>query len=602
MFKTIFRRTSVVYLLTMFSFFIFSLFSVFILEFSSRSLQSLKTISWMYQHVTLVLASTLLLFCLLVLVYALLNNVLLTLGIGLLFTLLTSLIGYYKLLMLKQPIYPWDVSFFKNSDDMFSILRDLVSWKIIVGSIFIISFLVISLKFPIAKMRWRSRLSTVLFSLLFLFLFSFFFNNQPSALQKKIGFSEITWNQNSNYQMNGSILAFYGNMKKSMMNKPVEYTQEHVLAIAEKYSSLVKKENSETADAQTPNIVYMMDEALFDPTRLNDITYSEDPLVNWHALSKTSPSGYLLSPSFGGNTANTEFESLTGLSNYFLTQGSIPYQQSLTSKTFIPSIATILKSQGYQTMAIHPYHKTLFNRNIIYPILSLDTFYSEEEMKHKERKETYISDVSAVNEVLDHLHEDTGPQFIHLVTMQNHSPYHTGKFGETTIEVFGIDAYATEKKQLETYIQGVKYTDDAVQLLSEGLKTVERPTIVVMFGDHLPSLYPLLFKKVGWTNKPILLHQTPLMFLSNMDIPYQDMGSISPAFIGPTLFTMLGKHLNPYYELLAAVQAQIPGLNSFTLDENTLNASQKQILDDYRLIQYDLLVGKQYSKSILFDQ
>jgi phosphoglycerol transferase MdoB-like AlkP superfamily enzyme len=221
-------------------------------------------------------------------------------------------------------------------------------------------------------------------------------------------------------------------------------------------------------------------------------------------------------------------------------------------------------------------------------------------MKNREKQEVYISDMSAVKEVLDQLAEGDDPHFIHLVTMQNHAPYPSGHFGEETIDVFGLDNYKTEKTQLTTYVQGTKYTDEAIGYLQEHLADIKRPTIVVVFGDHLPSLYTNTYKKAGWSSKPDLLHQTPLLFLNNMNLGNEDLGAVSPIYLAPMILKMSNMPLNAYYTLLDSLHEQIPDLNFYTMKKERLSKEQTQLLHDYEMIQYDMLIGKQYAKDILF--
>nr|WP_272914977.1 LTA synthase family protein [Paenibacillus dendrobii] len=348
-----------------------------------------------------------------------------------------------------------------------------------------------------------------------------------------------------------------------------------------------------------------MDEAFFDPTRLPTYTMSEDPLKFIHQVQQSTPSGFMLSPEFGGNTANIEFEALTGLSMYFLKDGSIPYQQRIVKMSSLPSIVSILKERGYKAEALHPFDDTFYNRNRVYPIMGFDRFTSEKDLQDAQRftPNGYISDMFAVKEAVRELQNSDDPTFLHLVTMQNHFPFTKGLNGSNTINVEGVKP--EYKDELETYVHDTKLTDEALAYLSEQLKTIKRPTIVAFWGDHLPALSAGIYTQAGWDDKPRLKHETKLLYMANFDIGKQSVGTLSPAYIGPTIFQLSGQPMPPYYRLLEKIKSEIPGLSKHVLigssgEFSQLNAEQTSLLDDYRMIEYDILEGDNYSKDLLF--
>nr|WP_273545604.1 LTA synthase family protein [Paenibacillus caui] len=388
------------------------------------------------------------------------------------------------------------------------------------------------------------------------------------------------------------------------MEKPEGYSKAAIEEIAKKYGALPDKAASAAAPEQ-PNIVYMMDEAFFDPTRMTAFKFSEDPLQFIHQEERKTPSGFLLSPEFGGNTANVEFEALTGLSMYFLKDGSIPYQQKIVKMSSLPSIVSILKDRGYRALALHPFDKTFYNRDGVYKVMGFDKFTGEQDMENAGRitKDGYISDQSAVEEAVRELKASDQPTFLHLVTMQNHFPFTKGVNGPNTVTVEGVQP--GEKDELETYVQDAKLTDQALAYLSEQLKTIKRPTVVVFWGDHLPALSAGIYTQAGWDANPKLKHETKLLYMANFDIGQEPVGTQSPAFIGPTVFGLTGQKLPPYYKLLEKVKSEIPGLSKNVLLGSSgtltkLTAEQQALLHDYKLVEYDMLAGEHYSQNLLF--
>ncbi|MNV68031.1 Sulfatase [compost metagenome] len=205
---------------------------------------------------------------------------------------------------------------------------------------------------------------------------------------------------------------------------------------------------------------------------------------------------------------------------------------------------------------------------------------------------------------MEELKNSDQPTFLHLVTMQNHFPFTKGLNGPTTVTVDGVAA--EQKDELETYVQDTKLTDQALAYLAEQLQTIERPTIVVFWGDHLPALSSDIYTQAGWDKSPREKHETKLVYLANFDIGKEPAGTMSPAFIGPEVFRMSGQEMPVYYKLLNEVRQQLPGLSKNVLigasdDVVTgLSASQQELLNDYRLVEYDMLEGEEYARDLLF--
>lgn len=177
--------------------------------------------------------------------------------------------------------------------------------------------------------------------------------------------------------------------------------------------------------------------------------------------------------------------------------------------------------------------------------------------------------------------------------------------GPNTITVEG--GQPAQKDELETYVQDTKLTDEALAYLQQELLTIERPTIAVFWGDHLPALTAGIYTEAGWDQEPRLKHETQLLILANYEIGNETLGTLSPAFLGPTVFRLSGQPLPAYYKLLKQVQEEIPGLSKNVLVGSGssgilrgLTSGQQELLNDYRLIEYDLLEGEKYAEGLMF--
>lgn len=576
----------------------------FIMQAASLNLSLGRVLSWISQYYWLYISGSLFFFFVLLTFAAIIPNVYSGALFAFLVCCILAVANYKKLSTTGEPLFPWDLMQVKNAKEMTKITHGMISPAAVIAAVVIVAALAyLAFKLPKLKVQLPLRLVMVAVSVLMIAGFIQMVGGQ-SAFATSMHYQNIPWNQKVNYAQNGFVYAFTGNLNQKLMEKPEGYSKEAIEKIAAKYRNLPDSGTAKPA-AEQPNILYIMDEAFFDPTRLPTYTFSEDPLKFIHQHEHATPSGYLLSPEFGGNTANVEFEALTGLSMYFLKDGSIPYQQRIVKMSSLPSIVSILKEKGYETKALHPFDDTFYNRNRVYPILGFDRFTSEKDLQNAERftPNGYITDKYAMQEAVRQLQSSDKPAFLHLVTMQNHFPFTKGLNGENTITVGGVKP--EYKDEMETYVHDTKLTDEAVAYLSGELKNIKRPTIVVFWGDHLPALSSGIYAQAGWDQNPRLKHETKLLYMANFDIGKSSVGTISPSFIGPTLFKLSGQELPPYYRLLEKVQSEIPGLNKNVLIGasgiiSQLTPDQRSLLNDYRLVEYDLLEGEQYAKDLLF--
>ncbi|CJH83845.1 phosphoglycerol transferase/alkaline phosphatase superfamily protein [Streptococcus pneumoniae] len=397
------------------------------------------------------------------------------------------------------------------------------------------------------------------------------------------------------------------------MEKPKNYSKENMLQIAND----IKKQYSGNIGSQKkkekPNIIFVMSESFWDPTKVTNLSFSEDPVPNLHHYIENFPGGQTISPTFGGNTANVEFEALTSYSMSLLKPGSIPYQQVITNKKEIPSIPTALKKEGYYTSAIHSFGRTFFKRDDVYKVLGFDKFNAEDTMENVDIDGDYISDLAMSKEIIAELEEQKQPTFIHAVTMQNHFPFTEGRFGENLIEISGLENEES-KGELETYTEGLRRSDEALQYLIEQLDNFDRPTLLVFFGDHLPSLgtNKSFYKENEYitnektSNERLAMAQTPLLMYANFDMPNDNLGLVSPIHFSNLIFDYAGLNKSLFYQFLSELYKEIPVLrDELKVDKNgevinDLTKKQKEMLEQYKMLQYDLLVGNQYSKDILF--
>ena len=230
-----------------------------------------------------------------------------------------------------------------------------------------------------------------------------------------------------------------------------------------------------------------MNEAFSDPAILGDFETNEDYMPFVHSLMESETaetiSGNLNVSVLGGNTANTEFEFLTGNTMAFLPQGSVAYQQYVHGE--LPTIVSHLRDYGYKTIAMHPYNSTGWERNTVYPDFGFEESFFIRDFNNPEKIRKYVSDLACYEKIIEEFHNkpENTPLFVFNVTMQNHSSY-TEDFDNFTPD---ITVNNTNSKALNNYLSLMKISDEAIKKLICYFSEQDEDTIIVFFGDHQPT-------------------------------------------------------------------------------------------------------------------
>ncbi|WP_439033433.1 LTA synthase family protein [Bacillus paranthracis] len=577
----------------------------------------IEAMNWIYLYNMQFILSFVVIYAIYILVYNLIGKVFLSMILTSCTLVILGIVNYLKLIFRGDPLYPSDFTQIMHMQSVIPMVMDYFSWSYI---FVIILSIVACIVAGIYMRRYIQNVKThlgirallVVGSIFVLYAYGNFANTFMNKVFQKSGVDFVLWDQNENYASNGFVLGFISNLDTTVMEKPKNYSKENMLQIAND----IKKQYSGNIGSQKkkekPNIIFVMSESFWDPTKATNLSFSEDPVPNLHHYIENFPGGQTISPTFGGNTANVEFEALTSYSMSLLKPGSIPYQQVITNKKEIPSIPTALKKEGYYTSAIHSFGRTFFKRDDVYKVLGFDKFNAADTMENVDVDGDYISDLAMSKEIIAELEKQKQPTFIHAVTMQNHFPFTEGRFGENLIEISGLENEES-KGELETYTEGLRRSDEALQYLIEQLDNLDRPTLLVFFGDHLPSLgtNKSFYKENGYiTNEKtpserLAMAQTPLLMYANFDMPNDNLGVVSPIYFSNLIFDYAGLNKSLFYQFLSGFYKEIPVLrDELKVDKNgevinDLTKKQKEMLEQYKMLQYDLLVGNQYSKDIL---
>ena len=449
---------------------------------------------------------------------------------------------------------------------------------------------------------------------------------------KNLGDSPQIWNGLADSTNNGPVVNFLRLAHTKTMDKPNGYSQEAMEKISRKYTEQAKQLNQTRTENMTDNTVIMvLSETFSDPTRVPGVSFSEDPMPNIRHVKAQTTSGLMLSPGYGGGTANIEYQALSGLSmaNYSSTL-SIAYQQLVPSLKWAPTLNQAWdKANGKgSSIAFHAYNRNMYFRDLNYKKFGFSKFYATDGTPRLKGLRPlgsawYASDESFYSEVLKKISSSDQKKFYQVVTMQNHMPYEDfypdNQFKD---EDTSSNLQDDEKQNIETYTKGLSYTDQATTEFLNQLNHIDRPITVVFYGDHLPGIYSTAYSS---KDNILGLHETDYFIWSNdaSKSAGTKLDDVSSAYTSSNYFSaQLASHLNakvsPYLAFLTKMHETIPAISipssaGGNTDEpvyldaagNRINNKQlskeaKTMLHDYQLIQYDMSVGKNYLKDTGF--
>ena len=349
---------------------------------------------------------------------------------------------------------------------------------------------------------------------------------------------------------------------------PRDYSEEEIARIEK-----TEEELPETETEELPNIIFVQLESFFDPMLVNYLDISEDPIPTFRKLMEEYSSGYFKVPSVGAGTANTEFETITGMSMHYFGPGEYPYK-SILKETTCESAPYVLGELGYSTHAIHNNEANFYSRKSIFPNLGFDTFTSAEYMPEEDDKNPlgWTKDHVLTDEIVKCLDStEDQPDYVYTISVQGHGAYpEEPMIGDPGITVSGA---ATEEKnyQWEYYVNQIHEMDDFVGELVETLEDYPEDVVLVMYGDHLPTMD---LKVEELENK--YLFQTQYVIWDNFGLEKEDENLAA-------------------YQTAAAVMDRV-GIHEGTIfryHQARRNTRDYQV--DLETLQYDLLYGERYS-------
>jgi len=519
-----------------------------------------------------------------------------------------SISSYFKYALTGDYVYPWDLI---HSTGNLKELAGFVRIKIPVEYLlYLLGGMVIIIGLFLLRPKIRLKIIPRISIAGLLILLTFSGIRTPEKIAQTLGKFDMsvlsTSNQETNHLVNGFSGAFIVNLYSMKTAEPEGYSKETINEIMAKYKG------EKVKDFNSPDVIVILSESFWDPKLLPNTVFSQNPVANFEEISEreNAVSGYMYQTSFGGGTVRTEFEVLTGLSTDYIPVGAVPWQY-VTEE--IPTFASIYKDIGYETIFLHTFNSSFYLRNETYPRLGFDEIYFIDELKKiksitpKERG-NFISDDSFVEYIEYMLGKDKGkPKFVFGISMENHQPYE-GKYAQTVIDIANEDMSDESIYATRNYTTGVYYSDKALKKLVDYIDKREKDTVLVYFGDHLPSLGANkgAYTESGFIEKAEMadgdwekLMRTPFLIYGNFPLKDSEVlkadkeNHISSYSLLNCASELIGAPKTPFMQFLSDYTKAIPYFNN-RLKLKT-DARQDKFINKHKLLTYDILNGKKYS-------
>ncbi len=421
-----------------------------------------------------------------------------------------------------------------------------------------------------------------------------------------------TWGNNGS-KYNGYLLNFSLQLRSEMEIKPPEgYSEEAVRRLEEKYGG---SGETPSGGGQQPDIILILEESFADLSMLGSPVRTEQPVTPyWDSLEENVTRGYVLSSVYGGGTANSEFEVLTGNTMGFLPYGATPYQLYIHEPS--ASMASWLKDQGYVCKATHPYLSGGWSRTKVYPLLGFDSWSFIDDYPQQDMIRDYVSDREMFGEVIRIWEErdEDQPLFLFGITMQNHGGF--GYDGEGYTPCMKLEGYSEEYPDAEQYLGLIHESDSAIEDLLSYFEQQDRDVIVAIFGDHYPGLNIRFYEEIHQGPFDTLDEQepeyaVPYVIWTNFDRESGDTGLISMSDLGLRVLQTAGIELAPYDRFRLDLEQVIPVWNSQGFYSKTAGGfipyreaegEEKEWLQTYRIWQYNYLFDSGGRSDILFPE
>lgn len=419
-----------------------------------------------------------------------------------------------------------------------------------------------------------------------------------------------TWRPLESYYRQGFLPSFISGAQTIRPPRPDDYTVEGAEETIEEYATAYDEgagssESRAAAESQfseeQPTVITIMNETFSDLSIYQQLHAGYTGPEYFKGMSDCLSRGKLYVSAYGGGTANTEYEFLTGNSMANLGSGVYPY--TIYNLQDTENLAAQFKDLGYDTVAMHPNHATNWNRENVYEDFGFDRFLSIEDFQDAETLRGMVTDQATYDKILELLDTNSNPQFIFDVTMQNHGGYDAGTVPEDQLSSWAPAGVADENllAQLNVYLTCAEASDRDLASFIEDLRALDRPVVLVFFGDHQPSVSSALNDALYPGEDPQAhqwrIYRSSYLVWANYDVAGNPQASateeIGAAGLAAQVLHLIGAPLTDYQKALVASRAEIPALSAmgyrgadgvaYALDAE---GPYRSLVDDLRTIQY----------------
>lgn len=535
-----------------------------------------------------------------------------------------QLINYFKISLRHEPFVPADILLGNESTNVIKISELPIN----AGLIFVlIIFLIVGFSLFISikskPTRWLYKISGVMLSILLLVAsYSTYYKNE--SMYDKFKVHGTIYSSVDIVRSRGFIYSFLVKANSLKLKPPEGYLAEEAKNILEKYGKeeAIQVTSNVNSNEKMPHVIAIMSEAFFDINRISGVEFddSNNPLKNYNKIIEEAYHGKIVTNVYGGGTACTECSFLTGTSLSIANWAADTYSAYIRKDTF--SLATLFKSKGYKTTALHPGYQWFYNRFNVYDYFGFDNrFFAVDVTERNTSTLTgYVSDMDTYKFLVSDFEKHSVknpdvPYFNFTVTIENHGPYPNEPIGYAEILKHNGSIDEAYYHLINNYVGGLKQNDEALGYLVEQLKNSEEPIVLVYFGDHLPFLgnefsgFKAMNYNVGTSGNVeeyLNTYETPYFIWSNEAakdlleqqgkvVPEGEAQKISSNYLGTELLDYIGIKDSAYFNYLDDVKALLPvitgrfyktGSGDFT---ETLSDDEKALLNNYRNLQYYML-------------
>lgn len=527
-------------------------------------------------------------------VYICINQYWIASCLVLLVSVLFVIANFIKFGMRREPVLPSDLTWLSKPATLLGFVDSSQIVFTVMSLLAIVALSVFGMKFFFKGKIISSWKIQVLLVITMFFSFrnvmSIFSDKENGKIRSNVpiistlnNYQDINWLGNtSNARYKGLAYVWMNQLTTEVIQKPEGYSKERLAKIQEKYRKLaevINKERNGYLSDQT--VIYILSESFSDPRKISTVEVTQNPIPNIENIMQTHTSGQMQSDGYGGGTANMEFQTLTGLPFYNISQTvSVLYTEVFPKIHDVPSISNVYATED--KIAIHLAGKSNYSRDIVYSRLDFKDFITTNTKGVKYRNEGISpSDESTYDLVMENLSPQKG-QFFSVMTMQNHSPWLEAN--PETLDAKGQGFTSEENSKLTFYSRLLYQTDAATQAFLEKLSKIDKKITVVFYGDHLPGLYP----ESAFKDYPEGQYQTDYFIWSNFDAPKMDYPLVNSSDFSAMVFEQTNSKVSPYYALLTEV------LKKASVDKKALEGEALEIADDLKMVEYDLISGKGY--------